>query len=78
MYIPFDDVSQTTTTPPYTVTFSWTAVSLGNSIDALYAFTDADNPVNISTNATSWNVLGIEKVQNFSVTGIVMFLSTVS
>ncbi len=48
------DVSETI--PPYAVTFAWTAVTMGNGVDALYAFTDADNPVNISTNATSCGV----------------------
>ncbi|AZG03575.1 hypothetical protein [Sulfolobus spindle-shaped virus] len=61
------DTSQTI--PPYAVTLSWTAVTLGNGVKAVYAFTDADNPVNVSTNATSWSVIQIEKLQNFSVTG---------
>lgn len=60
------DVSQTI--PPYAVTLSWTAVTMGNGVKALYGFTGADNPVNVSTNATSWSVIGIQKIQNYSVT----------
>jgi hypothetical protein len=60
------DTSQTI--PPYSVTFSWTAVTMGNGVRALYAFTDADNPVNVTTNATSWSVVKIESVENLSVT----------
>jgi hypothetical protein len=57
--------------PAYTANIMWTAVTMSNGVKALYAFTDADNPVNVSTNATSWSFIGIEKVQNFSVTGTV-------
>jgi len=35
------------TTTSYAVTVSWTAVTLGNGVKALYAFTAAGNPVNI-------------------------------
>ncbi len=48
---------------------------MGNGVKALYGFVDADNPVNVSTNATSWSVVQIEKVQNFSVTGSLYSLS---
>jgi hypothetical protein len=57
------------TIPPYSATISWTAVTLGNGVNALYGFVDAHNPVNVTTNATSWAVVQLEKVQNFSVTG---------
>ncbi len=67
------DTSQTI--PPYAVTFSWTAVTMGNDVKALYGFVDADNPVNVTTNATSWSVVQIEKVQNFSATGSLYSLS---
>jgi len=57
--------------PPYAVTFAWTAVAMSNGVNSLLAFTDADNPVNVTTNATSWSIVQLEKVQNFSVTGTV-------
>ncbi len=59
----------TTTTTNYAVTVSWTAVTLGNGVKALYGFSAAGNPVNVTTNATSWSVVKIANVQNFSVTG---------
>jgi len=59
----------TTSTSGYSTTISWTAVTLGNGVKALYGFTGAGNPVNVTTNATSWSVVKIVNVQNFSVTG---------
>jgi hypothetical protein len=59
----------TTSTSGYSTTISWTAVTMGNGVKALYAFTGAGNPVNVTTNATSWSVVTIVSVQNFSVTG---------
>jgi hypothetical protein len=59
----------TTSTSGYSTTISWTAVTMGNGVKALYAFTGAGNPVNVTTNATSWSVVKIVSVQNFSVTG---------
>ena len=55
--------------PPYAVTLSWTAVTLGNGVKALYAFTGAGNPVNITSNASSWSVMKIVNVQNYTVAG---------
>ncbi|SAI84239.1 hypothetical protein [Saccharolobus solfataricus] len=58
----------------YTATLSYTSV-VGNGLQMLAGFTGANNPLNISTNATSWSVVGIMKIQNFSVTGTLYPLS---
>ncbi|ACZ35779.1 end-filament protein [Sulfolobus spindle-shaped virus 7] len=58
----------------YTATLSYTSV-VGNGIQMLAGFTGANNPLNISTNATSWSVVGIMKIQNFSATGTLYSLS---
>ena len=63
--------NSSTTTETYSAVISYTAVTLGNGVKALYGFTGADNPVNISTNASSWSVIGIEKVENYSVSGLI-------
>ncbi|AZG03961.1 hypothetical protein [Sulfolobus spindle-shaped virus] len=54
-------------TKTYSATLSYTSVILGNGIQALAGFTGAYNPLNVSTNVTSWSVVGIVKVVNYSV-----------
>ncbi|ABV26188.1 end-filament protein [Sulfolobus spindle-shaped virus 4] len=51
----------------YTATLSYTSVILGNGVQALASFVGANNPLNVSTNATSWSVVSIVKVVNYSV-----------
>ncbi|ACP34305.1 hypothetical protein LS215_0151 [Sulfolobus islandicus L.S.2.15] len=54
-------------TKTYSATLSYTSVILGNGIQALAGFTGAYNPLNVSTNVTSWSVVGIVTVVNYSV-----------
>ena len=61
--------------PPYTVTFSYTAVNMSNGVKALLGYINALNPLNITTNTTSWGIVGIVGVKNVSVTGSVYSLS---
>ncbi|QGA87303.1 VP4 [Sulfolobus spindle-shaped virus] len=55
-----------TQTITYTATFSYYAVQLSNGVNALVAYTDAYNPVNITSNA-SYGVIAIVKEVNYSV-----------
>jgi len=67
--------SSGTTTTNYNLRLSWTSVTLGNGVKALYAFTGAGNPVNVTTTGTSWSVMKIETVENYTVAGSVFPLS---
>ncbi len=57
------------TTPPMKLTLSYYGTSLSNGVKALIAYVGADNPVNISTNASSWSITAEDSITNYSVSG---------
>ncbi len=57
--------------PPMKLTLSYYATTLSNGVNALDAFVGAYNPVNVTTNASSWSVTAVPKITNYSVSGSV-------
>jgi hypothetical protein len=59
------------TQTPVKLSLTYYATVLSNNVYALTAFTGAYNPVNITTNASSWSITAMPKVVNYSVSGSV-------
>ncbi len=58
-------------TPPLTLTLSYESTTLANGLQALTFYDGAFNPINVSTNASSWKVSPDVVTYNLSVTGSV-------
>ncbi len=61
-------------TPPMSITVSYRATTLANGLEALTSYVGAYNPINVTVNATSWEVLSYS-VSNYSISGSVYGIS---
>jgi len=61
--------------PPFQISLSYYGTTLSNGVKSLIAYVGAYNPVNVSTNASSWSVTAVPKIANYSVTNSLYPLS---